>query len=102
MRRGLSLLAAAAFGLSLLPAGAQTTVTIEPQVRTQVREYAVKQKRPSVKVAEEIRVGARLPQSVQFYEIEGIPAASGYRYAYVNDRYVLVDPAERTIVYMYD
>jgi len=101
-RTAIGVLAAAALGLSAMAANAQTTVTIEPEVRTEVREYVVKQKRPSVKVTEEIKMGARLPATVELYEISGVPKASRYRYAYVNNRYVLVDPSERTIVHIYD
>jgi hypothetical protein len=101
-RTTIGVITAAALGMSAIAVSAQTTVTIEPQVRTEVREYIVKQKRPSVKIKEEIRVGAQLPEAVTFYEIQGVPAATRYRYAIVNDRPVLVDPAQRTIVYVYE
>lgn len=98
----IGMIAATALGMSALAVSAQTTVTIEPQVRTEVREYIVKQKRPSVTIKEEIKVGARMPDNVTFYQIEGVPAATKYRYAIVNDRPVLVDPAQRTIAHVYE
>jgi len=101
-RLSIGVAAAAALCMSAFVAGAQTVVTIEPEVRTEVRQYIVKQKHKSVKLKEAIKVGARLPATVELYEIKGVPRATVYRYAIVNDRTVLVDPAKRTIVYVYE
>ena len=48
-------------------------------------------------------VGRTLPRSVMFYDVPqsvalNVPAARGYRYAYVDDRVLLVDPVTRMVV----
>jgi hypothetical protein len=82
--------------------GAATTgaVTIQPEVRTKVREYVTTNKTRSVAVPSGFTVssGAVLPETV---EIQSFPATVGvtqYRYAVVGDQTVLVDPGTRRIV----
>jgi hypothetical protein len=71
--------------------------------RPRFREYVVRERRPSYRYSEELRVGAVLPQSgVTYYEVPEEFHASGYRYAYVNDRAVLVDPRTGRIVEIVD
>jgi hypothetical protein len=49
---------------------------------------------PSYRYNDDFRVGAVLPESgVTYYEIPAEYRVQGYRYAYVNDHAVLVDPA---------
>jgi hypothetical protein len=85
------------------PAMAQTVgITIEPEQRTTIREYVKRERVPTVRVKERVRVGARLPADV---ELRPVPQAWGpgltrYRYVYVDDRVVLVDPAEREVVHV--
>jgi hypothetical protein len=85
------------------PAFAQTVgFTIEPEQRTTIREYVVRERVPAVRVQERVRVGVRLPAEV---ELRPVPEAWGprfsrYRYVYVDDRVVLVDPAEREVVHI--
>jgi phage tail tape-measure protein len=66
---------------------------------TQVQQYVVTQRRPSVRVQDRVVVGETLPQQVELY---AIPADAGvqtqYRYSVVNDRTVLVDPGTRRII----
>ncbi len=76
------------------------TVTIQPEVRTKVREYVTTNKAKSVAVPSGFTVstGAVLPEAV---EIQSFPATVGvtqYRYAVVGDQTVLVDPGSRRIV----
>jgi hypothetical protein len=50
-----------------------------------------------------VAVGAVVPQTVLFYEIPttaGLPAMVQYRYAKIGDQIVLVNPADRKIVYV--
>ncbi len=68
--------------------------------RTYVRGYVVQNRRPSVRVEGPLAVGAILPQQVQVYRVEGNPAFENYRYAWVNDRAVLIDPATRRVIYV--
>jgi len=67
--------------------------------RPRFREYVVRERRPSYRYSEDVRVGAVLPESgVTYYEMPAEYHAPGYRYAYVNDRAVIVDPRTRRIV----
>ncbi len=71
----------------------------EPRFRT----YVVEQRLPSYRYEQDFRVGAVLPQEgVTYYEIPGEYHVQGYRYAYVNDHAVLVDPHTRRIVQIID
>ncbi len=67
--------------------------------QTRVREYVVKEHHPSVKVQEDVRVGTVLPGTVTYYEIPNkVGVKTTYRYAVVNDRTVLVDPATHKVI----
>jgi hypothetical protein len=71
--------------------------------RPRFREYVVRERRPSYRYSEDLRVGAVLPESgVTYYEVPAEYHAPAYRYAYVNDRAVLVDPRTRRIVEIID
>lgn len=81
-----------------LPATAQVAVQIGPEVR----EYVVKEGRSSVRIDSDVTVGAMLPADVEIYAIEGVPTATEYRYAVVNDRRVIVEPGSRRIIEIVD
>jgi hypothetical protein len=67
--------------------------------RPRFHEYVVQQQVPSYRYSDDFRVGAILPpEGVTYYEIPGEYHVQGYRYAYVNDHAVLVDPRTRQIV----
>jgi hypothetical protein len=69
------------------------------QDRRRFHEYVVREHRPSFRYRERLRVGAILPErGVTYYEVPPEYHVRGYRYAYVNDRPVLVDPHSRRIV----
>lgn len=71
--------------------------------RPRFRTYVVEQRVPSYRYESEFRVGAVLPeQGVTYYEVPAEYHVSGYRYTYVNDRAVLVDPNTRQIVQIID
>jgi hypothetical protein len=71
--------------------------------RPRFREYVVRERRPSYRYSEDLRVGAVLPESgVTYYEVPAEYHAPAYRYTYVNDRAVLVDPRTRRIVEIID
>jgi hypothetical protein len=71
--------------------------------RPRFRTYVVQQRVPSYRYESEFRVGAVLPeQGVTYYEVPAEYHVSGYRYTYVNDRAVLVDPNTRQIVQIID
>lgn len=104
-------LALATFGTAHAQTATTTTTTttrtieIAPEVRTEVREYVVREARPSVPLPGEValEVGTRLPDEVEVYsvDIEGQPQFE-YDYVVIDERPVLVDPASREIIYIYE
>ena len=73
------------------------------EYRPRFREYVIRERQPSYRYSEELRVGVVLPESgVTYYEVPAEYRAPGYRYTYVNDRPVLVEPRTRRIVEIID
>jgi hypothetical protein len=71
--------------------------------RPRFREYVVRERRPSYRYSEDFRVGAVLPESgVTYYEVPAEYHAPGYRYAYVNEHAVIVEPRTRRIIEIVD
>jgi hypothetical protein len=71
--------------------------------RPRFREYVVNRHLPSDRYGEDLRLGAVLPENgVTYYDIPGEYHVAGYRYAYVNDRAVLIDARTRQIVQIID
>jgi Protein of unknown function (DUF1236) len=67
--------------------------------RPRFREYVVRERIPSYRYDRELRVGTILPeQGVTYYEVPAEYHVTGYRYTYVNDRPVLVEPRTRRVV----
>jgi hypothetical protein len=77
-----------------------TVGSITEADRTYVRTYVVKNRHPSARFEGQVVVGATLPQQVELYPLEGNPGLTNYRYAWVNDRAVLIDPQSRRVVYI--
>jgi Protein of unknown function (DUF1236) len=77
-------------------------VTLAPEVRTRVRQYVVQHRQPSVVVQDRVAVGTVLPPDARFYSFEGVAGVDPYRYAYVNDAPVLVDPGSRRIIEVFE
>jgi Protein of unknown function (DUF1236) len=70
--------------------------------RRHFHEYVARQHHPSYHY-DDFRIGAVLPpDGVTYYDIPGEYHVQGYRYAYVNDHAVLVDPRTRRIVEIVD
>lgn len=63
----------------------------------EVRTYVMKERRPSVRVEQEVVVGRQLPPNVTLYDI---PQNDEYEYTVVNDRRVIVEPKTRKVVYI--
>ena len=80
--------------------GPAETVVIEPEQRTTIREYVVKERVAPVTVKERISVGATLPADVELRTVPSTwgPKFSKYRYVYSGDRVYLVEPTNRTVV----
>jgi hypothetical protein len=71
--------------------------------RPRFRTYVVNERLPSYAYSDPFIVGAVLPETgVTYYDIPGEYHIQGYRYAYVNDHAVLVDPQTRVIVQIID
>jgi Protein of unknown function (DUF1236) len=71
--------------------------------RPRFREYVVRERVPSYRYNDDFRVGAVLPESgVTYYDVPAEYHVSGYRYTYVNEHPVLVDPRTRRIVQIID
>jgi hypothetical protein len=75
-------------------AGGTVGQTIDPP--DQVRTYVTSQRMDPVYLDGEVVVGATLPDTVEFREIPDYE----YRYTYVNNQPVLVEPSSRRIVYI--
>jgi hypothetical protein len=110
MKRALiaaSVLAVVAFPQALaqtVGVGPAETVVIEPEQRTVIRDYVVKERVAPVTVKERVSVGARLPADV---ELRAVPSAWGpklskYRYFYSDNHVYLVEPSNRTVVQVID
>jgi hypothetical protein len=71
--------------------------------RSRFRSYVVEQRAPSYRYESEFRVGAVLPETgVVYYDVPADYHVTGYRYTYVNDHAVLVDPRTHAIVQIID
>ena len=72
--------------------------------RPRFREYVVRERHPSYRYDNDFRVGAMLPDSgVIYYDVPAeYHVTGGYRYTYVNDHAVLVDPRTHRIVQIID
>jgi hypothetical protein len=71
--------------------------------RPRFREYVVRERIPSYRYEHELRVGVILPeQGVTYYEVPAEYHVTGYRYTYVNDHPVLVEPRTRRVVEIID
>ena len=73
------------------------------QDRPRFREYVVREHIPSYRYEHELRVGVVLPeQGVTYYDVPTEYHVTGYRYAYINEHPVLVEPRTRRVVEIID
>ena len=71
--------------------------------RPRFREYVVRERVPSYRYSNEFVVGAELPEvGITYYDVPAEYHVTGYRYTYVNEHPVLVDPRTRRIVQIID
>jgi Protein of unknown function (DUF1236) len=68
--------------------------------RPRFREYVVRERRPSYRYDQDLRVGVVLPEAgVTYYDVPAeYHSPPGYRYTIVNDRPVLIESRTRRIV----
>jgi uncharacterized protein YcfJ len=80
-------------------AGAAAGGVLSAEESTRMRTYVVSQRRPSIRMAEEVIVGQPLPPRVRIYPVpQTVGLQNTYSYTVVNDQAVLVDPQSRQIV----
>jgi len=84
--------------------GPAETVIVEPEQRTVIKEYVVKERVAPVRVKERIAVGATLPADVELRAVPSTwgPKLSKYRYLYSDNHVYLVEPSNRTVVQIID
>lgn len=80
-------------------------VNISTDDQNKLKQWVAQEKRTSVAVpaGTTVAVGSVLPQNVTVYEIPasaGLPTLTRYRYAVIDNKTVLIDPADRKIVYV--
>ena len=91
---------AAVGGVAGAAAGAITGGTaarLTPEDRVYVRERVVTREVPSVTYQGDVVVGRELPGTVRYYDLDGRASLDNYRYARINNRYVVVDRSNRVI-----
>lgn len=70
--------------------------------RVYLRRYREERNVPSITYDRQIVVGEELPGSFTYYQVEGRPSVSNYRYTVINGRTVLVEPTSHRIVEVID
>jgi hypothetical protein len=80
------------------------SVEINPEQRTRIKEYVVKQNVPRATIRERVRVGAPVPTDVELREVPADwgPSVRSYRYYHSDSGVHFVDPANRTVIYDID
>lgn len=80
-------------------AGAAAGGILTAEEHNRVRTYVVAQRRPSIRVTEQVMVGQPLPPRVRLYPLPPtVGLQNPYSYTIVNDQTVLVDPQTRQVV----
>jgi len=90
------------------PVESRTVVTTEPLQLTPVQRRTiyrtiVRERVVPARQTVEYRVGARVPENVQIYQVPQevaveVPTIKPYKYMVVNDRVVLIDPVTSEVV----
>jgi hypothetical protein len=80
------------------------TVVINPEQRTRIKEYVVKERVNPVTIRERVSVGATLPADVELSAVPEVwgPTFSPYRYVYSDNRVMLVEPSSRRVIQVID
>ena len=86
-------------GTTVTTGGTTGTVTIQPEVRTKVRQYITTSKPKSVAVPSgfTVRRGVALPETIEVQSLPSDVGVTEYRYVVVGDQTVLVN-SNREIV----
>jgi hypothetical protein len=80
------------------------SISIEPEQRTRIKEYVVKERVPRVVVKERYRVGTQVPADVELRDPpeDWGPSVRRYRYYHTEHGVHLVDPESRRVMYDVD
>ncbi|MET3790811.1 DUF1236 domain-containing protein [Aquamicrobium terrae] len=79
----------------IVPSQPSETIVIQPEQRTVIREYVTQNPVASVEILGlELNLGAKVPETVVLHEVPEVD----YRYAVVEGRTIVVDPATNEIV----
>jgi Protein of unknown function (DUF1236) len=100
MKRTLIGVAAAAV---LATSALAQTVVIEPQQRTVIRNYVVKERVRPIEMRERVVVGATIPAEIELTPVPEtiyteVPSLRPYRYFVWDNRFVLVEPSSRRVI----
>ncbi|MEP9378588.1 DUF1236 domain-containing protein [Aquabacter sp. CN5-332] len=81
------------------PSGS-SSVSVTTEQRTKIRDYVVREQRPSVAAPSGFTVstGATVPQSVELYSFPSDVGVSRYRYSVIGGQTVLVEPGTRKVI----
>jgi hypothetical protein len=79
------------------------TVVIEPQQRTVIRNYVVKERVRPIEMRERVIVGATIPAEIELTPVPEtiyaeVPSLQPYRYFVWDNRFVLVEPSSRRVI----
>ena len=77
---------------------------INPEQRTRIKEYVVRENVPRVTVKERYRIGAPVPSEVELREVPADwgPSVRSYRYYHSDVGVHFVDPSDRRVIYDID
>ena len=97
-------IAASALWFSGQAIAQSVSVEINPEQRTKIKQYVVKQKVKPVTVQEKIAIGATLPATVQLQSVPADwgPSVTKYRYVYSDNHIYFVEPSSRRVVHVID
>ena len=84
------------------PGRASSDGHISGDDRVFLKRYTAETRYPSIRAERTYSIGDEVPGSMTYYEINGRPSMSGYRYAIINDRTVLINPRTRRVVEVID
>jgi hypothetical protein len=100
----LALSAATLLSISGQSFAQSVSVSVEPEQRTRIKEYVVKERVPRVVVKERYRVGTQVPADVELREVpdDWGPSVRRYRYYQTDSGVHFVDPESRRVIYDID
>jgi len=77
------------------------TLDFNPEQRTRIKEYVVKEKVPRATVRERITVGGTVPSDIELRAVPSDwgPSVSRYRYYHTDSGVHFVDPSDRRVIY---